>query len=129
MAAYNRIMTLLHATDLERTDSAKPVIFSEGLVVLAQILHVLRFWLLTKGPQQSTRMARRLSTSVCCCLCYAPFLVFLPQTVLQHLRSLLVRLLCSGSCVQRAAFLLIHVDFLSCPGQSLMESTVLCQCY
>jgi hypothetical protein len=51
MAAYNPTMTLLHATQLEWTDFAKPVIFHEGLIVLVQLFRVLRFCLLTNDPQ------------------------------------------------------------------------------
>ena len=56
MAAYNTTMTLLHATQLEWTDFAKPVIFHEALIVLVQLLRDLRFCLLTNDPQQSARM-------------------------------------------------------------------------
>lgn len=84
MAAYNTTMTLLHATHLEWTEFAKPVIFSEGLIVLAQLLHVLRFCLLTNDPQQSTRMVCHLNIGMCLLL-LRPFHFFLFQNVLQLL--------------------------------------------
>lgn len=117
-------MTLLHATSNEWTDFAKPVIFSEGLIVLAQIFHILRFCLLTNGPQQSTRMVCHPSTSVCCDLCYALFSSFFFLLCCEIRKSYWL-----GRCsIKRAAFLLIHRPLSdSCPACRLMDSTVSCQ--
>jgi len=112
MAAYNTTMTLLHATQLEGTDFAKPVIFHEGLIVLVQLLRVLRFCLLTNDPQQSTRTVCHHKIGMCLLL-LRPLHFFLFQNVSQQLQSSSARLLRRSNSIECAAFLLTRFEFLT----------------